>query len=89
MKTAATVLAALIALMIGLISCTPPANSAESTPRRDLTPPRQRQHPRLPCGVGGAFVMSAAQSGTQQPSHPCTVPLLPTLSRYAASSGSG
>jgi hypothetical protein len=32
MKTAATVLAALIALMIGLISCTPPANSAESTP---------------------------------------------------------
>jgi len=32
MKTAAAVLAALIALMIGLISCTPPANSAESTP---------------------------------------------------------
>ena len=32
MKTAATVLAALIALMLGVFSCTPPANSAESTP---------------------------------------------------------
>ena len=32
MKTAAAVLAALIAFTLGLISCTPPANSAESTP---------------------------------------------------------
>ena len=30
MKTAAAVLAALIAFMIGLISCTPPATSAHS-----------------------------------------------------------
>ena len=32
MKTAAAVLAALIAFTLGLLSCTPPANSAESTP---------------------------------------------------------
>ena len=32
MKTAATILAALIAFTLGLLSCTPPANSAESTP---------------------------------------------------------
>ena len=32
MKTAAAILAALIAFTLGLLSCTPPANSAESTP---------------------------------------------------------
>ena len=32
MKTAAATLAALIAVTLGLLSCTPPANSAESTP---------------------------------------------------------
>ena len=32
MKTAAATLAALIAFTLGLLSCTPPANSAESTP---------------------------------------------------------
>lgn len=32
MKTAAATLAALIAFTLGLLSCAPPANSAESTP---------------------------------------------------------
>ena len=118
MKTAAAILAALIAFTLGLLSCTPPANSAESTPgvtysahvqrigwqapvddgatagttgralrvealrlspsggatltwrghvqkqgwqgwRSNPDPTSAtRQHPRLPCGVGGAFVMS-------------------------------